>query len=119
MDLILRACEARPPGAQPVEVVERKGAGHPDTICDALTEQICVRLCRHYQERFGVILHHNVDKILLCAGSARPTFGGGEVTAPIELYLAGRATMEHPARWANRSDDRLRVGRALPGRWMR
>lgn len=95
MDFILRALEGRPPGSQEVEVVERKGMGHPDTICDALAEQISVRLCRYYQKRFGVILHHNVDKILLCAGSARPRFGGGEVVAPIEIYLAGRAAVEH------------------------
>jgi S-adenosylmethionine synthetase len=38
------------------------------------------------------VLHHNVDKALLCGGSARPRFGGGEVTAPIEIILAGRAT---------------------------
>jgi S-adenosylmethionine synthetase len=78
-----------------VEVVERKGLGHPDTICDALAEHISVRLSRHYLEQFGVILHHNADKILLCGGSARPAFRGGEVTEPIEIYLGGRATTVH------------------------
>ena len=95
MDLIVRTLDGTAPGFQPVEVVERKGAGHPDTICDALAEEICVRLCRVYQERFGTILHHNVDKILLCGGSSKTAFGGGEVLAPFELYLAGRASMEH------------------------
>jgi S-adenosylmethionine synthetase len=76
----------------PVEMVERKGLGHPDTICDGLAEQLSRNLCRHYRERFGEILHHNVDKALLCGGSASPAFGGGEVTAPIEIHLAGRAT---------------------------
>jgi S-adenosylmethionine synthetase len=59
-----------------VEVVERKGLGHPDTICDGLAEQLSVSLSRFYLERFGLILHHNVDKVLLRAGSARPAFGG-------------------------------------------
>jgi S-adenosylmethionine synthetase len=76
----------------PVEMVERKGLGHPDTICDALAEQLSRNLCTHYRERFGEILHHNVDKSLLCGGSAAPAFGGGEVTAPIEIHLSGRAT---------------------------
>ncbi len=76
----------------PVEMVERKGLGHPDTICDALAEQLSRNLCRHYRARFGEILHHNVDKALLCGGSASPAFGGGEVTAPIEIHLSGRAT---------------------------
>jgi S-adenosylmethionine synthetase len=75
----------------PVEVVERKGLGHPDTICDALAEGLSRALGRAYQQRFGTILHHNVDKALLCGGRAAPAFGGGTVLAPIEIYLAGRA----------------------------
>jgi S-adenosylmethionine synthetase len=87
--------ELRPgpaPGDEDVEVVERKGVGHPDTICDALAERAAVALARAYRERFGTILHHNVDKALLVGGASRPAFGGGEVTAPIEIDLAGRAT---------------------------
>ena len=76
-------------------MVERKGTGHPDTICDALAEHISLAFCRYYLQRFGRILHHNVDKILLCGGSARPAFGGGDVLEPIELYLAGRATRHY------------------------
>lgn len=95
MELTVRTAETAWPDAQDVEVVERKGIGHPDTICDALAEEISRALCGHYLQRFGVILHHNVDKILLCAGAARPAFAGGEVTEPMELYLAGRATTEH------------------------
>jgi S-adenosylmethionine synthetase len=82
------------PASPPSELVERKGVGHPDTICDALAENLSRVLSRTYLERFGAILHHNVDKSLLVAGSARPAFGGGEVREPIEIYLAGRATTE-------------------------
>ncbi len=95
MELSIRSGERGAPGRGPVEVVERKGAGHPDSICDGIAEHVCVRLCRQYLERFGVILHHNVDKVLLCAGASRPAFGGGEILAPIEIYLAGRATAEY------------------------
>lgn len=93
MDLVVHPLESSPK-CQEVEIVERKGLGHPDTICDAVAERISVRLSRHYLERFDMILHHNVDKILLCGGSSRPCFGGGEVTQPIEIYLSGRATGE-------------------------
>lgn len=86
--------DEREPSVLPIEVVERKGAGHPDTLCDAIAERICVRLCQQYRERFGTILHHNVDKVLLCGGAAEPAFGGGRVLEPIEIYLAGRATQE-------------------------
>lgn len=84
--------EGTPVRDLPVEIVERKGLGHPDTICDALAEQFGIALSRWYLERFGFILHHNVDKALLWGGAARPAFGGGEVLEPIEIYLAGRAT---------------------------
>jgi S-adenosylmethionine synthetase len=95
MELVVRTRESPPPGSQEVEVVERKGLGHPDTICDAIAEHICVCLCRHYLEHFGHILHHNVDKILLVGGQSRASFGGGEVVEPIEIYIAGRATAEY------------------------
>jgi len=81
-----------PHGGQPVEIVERKGLGHPDSICDALAETLSRNLCHHYLERFGQILPHNVDKALLCGGSAAPAFRGGSVLAPVEIYLSGRAT---------------------------
>ena len=83
------------PSDQPVEIVERKGIGHPDTICDAVAEELSRALCRFYLEQFGLVLHHNVDKVLLWGGTSQPRFGGGEVTAPIELFLAGRATCEY------------------------
>ena len=78
--------------SEPIEVVERKGLGHPDTICDALAESLSRALSREYRDRFGAILHHNVDKALLCAGRAGPAFGGGAMLEPMSLVLAGRAT---------------------------
>lgn len=84
-----------PQSSLPFEIVERKGAGHPDSLCDGLAENLSVALSRCYLERFGLILHHNVDKGLLWGGAARPRFGGGEVLAPMEIYLTGRATTGH------------------------
>ena len=92
MPIEVSLLDAPSPAALPIEIVERKGLGHPDTICDALAEALSVALSRFYLDRFGTILHHNVDKALLRGGAARPRFGGGEVLQPIELYLAGRAT---------------------------
>jgi S-adenosylmethionine synthetase len=87
------AIEAIPGPAEPdVEFVERKGLGHPDSICDALAERFSLALSRHYLAQHGAILHHNVDKALLVGGAAEPRFGGGRVLAPIAIYLAGRAT---------------------------
>jgi len=80
------------PALRLAEFVERKGRGHPDTICDAVAEAVSVALSRAYLERFGRILHHNVDKVLLVGGESRPRFGGGRLVSPIQIVLAGRAT---------------------------
>ena len=92
MQVNISPLEAQPIADRPIEIAERKGLGHPDSICDALAEQVSLALCRFYRERFGLILHHNVDKVLLCAGETRPAFGGGEVVKPLDIFLAGRAT---------------------------
>ncbi|MEN2998991.1 MAG: methionine adenosyltransferase [Acidilobaceae archaeon] len=77
-----------------VEIVERKGLGHPDYICDAVAEAVSVGLSKYYEERFGRILHHNVDKVLLVGGQSNPRFGGGEVLQPIYILVSGRLTTE-------------------------
>jgi S-adenosylmethionine synthetase len=77
---------------QSVEVVERKGKGHPDFICDAVMEAISVELSKNYIKECGTVLHHNIDKGLLAAGRAEKSFGGGRVLKPMELILGDRAT---------------------------
>lgn len=83
---------------QDAEIVERKGIGHPDTICDSIAEELSVELSRLYLEEFGAVMHHNVDKALLVGGVANPEFGGGEVVSPIEIYVVGRAVNEKDGR---------------------
>jgi S-adenosylmethionine synthetase len=77
---------------QSVEIVERKGVGHPDQICDCVMDAISVALSQAYLQEFGTILHHNIDKGLLAAGRVRKEFGGGEVIEPMELTIGDRAT---------------------------
>jgi S-adenosylmethionine synthetase len=77
---------------QRVEIVERKGTGHPDQICDSVMEAVSLALCREYLARFDTILHHNMDKGLLVAGRVAKRFGGGRVIRPMELIIGDRAT---------------------------
>jgi len=77
-----------------VEIVERKGLGHPDTICDSIMDAISVELSKEYLKRVGHILHHNTDKSLLVAGSTDIKFGGGEVIEPMKLIIGDRATFK-------------------------
>jgi S-adenosylmethionine synthetase len=80
---------------QRVEIVERKGIGHPDSICDGIAESVSRGLSQAYLDRVGKVLHYNTDETQLVAGSAAPAFGGGEVVEPIYLLIVGRATKEY------------------------
>ena len=79
---------------QKIELVERKGLGHPDSIADGVSESVDRALCRLYLDNFGKILHHNTDETQVVGGGSEPKFGGGRVTAPIYILLVGRATTE-------------------------
>ncbi|WP_254534639.1 methionine adenosyltransferase [Halomarina litorea] len=80
---------------QEVEIVERKGLGHPDSICDGIAEHVSQALARAYLDRVGQVLHYNTDETQLVAGSSAPAFGGGETTEPVYLLIVGRATKEY------------------------
>jgi S-adenosylmethionine synthetase len=82
---------SRDPYAPPVEFVERKGVGHPDTICDYLAEELSRELATEYLTHTGEVQHFNVDKAILAAGSVDVSYGGGEHTRPSRLVLVGKA----------------------------
>ena len=83
--LLLESLRERPVEEQLVELVERKGVGHPDSICDAIMEEISVVLGQAYKDTFGHYLHWNVDKALLVGGITKPKIGGGEVVSMNDL----------------------------------
>lgn len=91
-DIIVEQHAIQPVARREVEYVERKGVGHPDSICDAVMESISLDLSRTYLEVAGQILHHNIDKGLLVAGQTSPKLGGGMVEAPMRLVVGDRAT---------------------------
>lgn len=91
-NIVIEKLEAIPIDEREIEIVERKGNGHPDTICDLICEFSSQTLSRYYLRRFGGVLHHNLDKGLLIAGKSKPKFGGGKILDPIKIIIAGRAT---------------------------
>lgn len=75
-----------------VEIVERKGIGHPDTLADGIAESVSRALCKEYLKRFGILMHHNTDQCEIIGGKVRVDWGGGEIINPIYIILSGRAT---------------------------
>jgi len=96
--VILEALSVEAIQDRPFELVERKGLGHPDSICDAIADEAARVLSRAYLDIFGSIQHFNLDKGLLAAGSTSPRFGGGTVEAPMRLVLGDRAIYQHQGR---------------------
>jgi S-adenosylmethionine synthetase len=73
------------------EICERKGVGHPDSVCDAVADACSRALCLYYLENFERVYHHNVDKAALVGGTAKPEFGGGLIIQPQYFLIVGRA----------------------------
>ncbi len=92
--VLIRRLMKTPLEDQELEIVERKGLGHPDYICDAIMDRVSIELNKEYEKRFGGILHYNADKSLLVAGEADVRFGGGIVKKPMLLVFGDRATTE-------------------------
>ncbi len=91
-NIVVETLDRSPYTETDVEMVERKGLGHPDTLADGIAESVSRTLCREYMKRYGCILHHNTDEVQIVAGESSPEFGGGELIKPIYILLAGRAT---------------------------
>ncbi|MBM4237193.1 MAG: methionine adenosyltransferase [Euryarchaeota archaeon] len=93
-NIVVEQVDYTPISRQRVELVERKGIGHPDSIADGLAESVSRALCQMYIEKFGRILHHNTDETQIVGGQSAPRFGGGVMLEPIYILLVGRATNE-------------------------
>ncbi|NCD00803.1 hypothetical protein EOL94_01825 [bacterium] len=72
------------------EVVERKGVGHPDSLADALANEVSIIYSKHCLEKVGVIPHHNVDKLYIGGGHYKNDYGICERLSPITIRVNGR-----------------------------
>jgi methionine adenosyltransferase (EC 2.5.1.6) len=52
-NIIVEPLNQTPIEDQKVEIVERKGIGHPDSISDGIAESVSRALCNAYLDRFG------------------------------------------------------------------
>ncbi len=90
MDFLSVTKDYQDPMLSPIEVVERKGVGHPDSLADALANEVSVKFSRYCLDRFGFVLHHNVDKLFIGAGHFQNDYGSCERISPIQVRVNGR-----------------------------
>src|SRR5690606_34685150 len=102
---------------RPVEIVERKGIGHPDSLCDGIAERISVEYTKWCLENVGYALHHNFDKVQLVAGDVDVTYGQATLVKPIRIQIAGRGTPVTPdGRRIPMDAIAIKIGRASVGK---
>lgn len=108
------------PHELPIEVVERKGVGHPDTLADGIAELASIRYSQHCLDVAGAVLHHNLDKVAVLGGRVAFTDTDGVYDRPLRVVFGGRisttfAGRELPVReiLEQAAVDHLRA--ALPG----
>src|SRR3972149_11133786 len=89
MEIVIEKTQDLPVQKSSIEIVERKGLGHPDTLCDRVAEELSIAFSQYYLKKFGRVLHHNIDKCLLVGGRSEGCFGGGKGTTPIHPIVVG------------------------------
>ncbi|MCX6738838.1 MAG: hypothetical protein NT098_02165 [Candidatus Parcubacteria bacterium] len=87
----LISCSDRP---LEIEVVERKGIGHPDSLADIIAEDFSNKYSLYCLENFGTILNYWFDKVTLSGGVSELTFGKHKILKESTIYLFGRATVK-------------------------
>lgn len=86
-------------------MVETKGKGHPDNICDTLAEKISANYSKYCLENYGMILRHMIDKLSILGGGTKVKFNGGEMISPIKILVNGRFT----DRYNNQKIDYMKI----------
>lgn len=82
----------------PLEMIERKCAGHPDSLADMIANAFVANYIRYcwttWPELRQAGIHPNLsaDKIQLVGGTSHSKFGSFEMLSPIKAYLHGKIT---------------------------
>ncbi len=80
------------PEKRKIEIVERKGIGHPDTLADKLAEELSRVYSKFCLEKFGCILHHNIDKLYIGGGLFLIRKNKVVKKSPIRVEVNGRVS---------------------------
>ncbi|MEW6610667.1 MAG: methionine adenosyltransferase [Patescibacteria group bacterium] len=78
------------------EIIERKGIGHPDVICDSLAENAAKILQRYCLKRYDQYCRFNIDQVHLYGGETCVEFGKGEMISPFTISLYGKVAVRSP-----------------------
>ncbi len=72
-----------------IETVEKKGMGHPDSIADAVAEEVAGVINGYFLEKYGAIPRYNADLVSIFGGDVEFDFGEGRVKKKADIDLGG------------------------------
>ncbi|MBU0766631.1 hypothetical protein KKF55_02515 [Patescibacteria group bacterium] len=72
-----------------IETVEKKGAGHPDSMADAVAEELASVINDYFLSKYGVIPRYNADLVSIFGGDVEFDFGRGRVNKKATIDLGG------------------------------
>lgn len=75
-----------------IEITERKGIGHPDTLADMLAIECSKAYAKFCLKNYGCVLHYNLDKLYIGAGLFKYEEGKVIKKSNIIVNLNGRVT---------------------------
>ncbi len=75
-----------------IEIVEKKGIGHPDSLADQIAEFTCRNICNYYKNKYRAIYRFNVDQVEINGGEIKINFGKGQIIKPGEITISGKAS---------------------------
>jgi len=84
MRQVIKRIEGPTVAEDEVEVVERKGIGHADSLADGISEYIEHSMVRERASLIDVPYHFS-DKVLIIGGRSEPAFRGGNILEPVQI----------------------------------
>lgn len=88
----IKLVSSGPRPIQSFEHVERKGLGHPDTLCDSIAERASQYYAQYCHSTFGGVGHHWFDKVVLAGGESHIDWGIGTLVQPYTVLFFGKVT---------------------------
>lgn len=73
-----------------IEVVERKGIGHPDTLAGLISESSCIAICKFFIKKYGIIPRFNIDQVEINGGDIDVDFLRSKIIKKGIISISGK-----------------------------
>jgi S-adenosylmethionine synthetase len=75
-----------------IEVVERKGIGHPDTLANQIAESACCAISKFFIKRYKILPRFNIDQVEIVGGDVEVDFLKGKIIKSGIISISGKTS---------------------------